>query len=117
MPRKQKEKSPKKSEDPAMDADAINQLLQKAIYQANAKAEQKLEERLTALQAELTKKYQDEMIELQDAFAQSRGQNPTTKETHIMRELMVDAVVGALHQIRVTVFQYGASARLTTLLM
>ena len=37
------------------------------------------------------------MIELQDAFAQSRGQNPTTQETHIMRGLMVDAVVAANH--------------------
>ena len=100
-----------------MDEAAINQLLKNAIDQANAEAEQKLEERLKALKEDLTKKYQEERIELQDAFAQSRGQNPTTKETHIMRELMVDAVVGALHQIRVTVFQYGASARLTTLLM
>ena len=40
---------PKKSEDPEMDAAAINELLKNAIDQANAEAEQKLEERLTAL--------------------------------------------------------------------
>ena len=77
--KKTKDKSPKKREDPAMDEAEtwINRrLLQNALDQANAKAEQKLEERLKALEAELTKKYQDERIELQDAFAQSRGQNP-----------------------------------------
>ena len=79
MPRKQeqtpkkktKEKSPKKSEDPEMDTASINELLQNAIDQANAKAEQKLDhdERLTAaLRDEITKKHQEEMIELQDAF-------------------------------------------------
>ena len=78
MPRKEKDKSPKqktkykspkKREDPAMDEAEINRrLLQNALDQANAKAEQKLEERLKALEAELTKKYQDERIELQDAF-------------------------------------------------
>jgi hypothetical protein len=57
-----------------MDEAEINRrLLQNALDQANAKAEQKLEERLKALEAELTKKYQDERIELQDAaFEQSR---------------------------------------------
>ena len=65
--KKTKEKSPKKREDPAMDEAEINRrLLQNALDQANAKAEQKLEERLKALEAELTKKYQDERIELQD---------------------------------------------------
>ena len=88
MPRKEKDKSPKKKtkekspkkredSDPAMDEAEINRrLLQNALDQANAKAEQKLEERLKALEAELTKKYQDERIELQDAFAQSRGDKP-----------------------------------------
>ena len=67
--KKTKEKSPKKREDPAMDEAEINRrLLQNALDQANAKAEQKLEERLKALEAELTKKYQDARIELQDAF-------------------------------------------------
>ena len=98
-----------------MDTAAINELLKNALDQAKAEAEQKLEERLTALREEINQKHQEEMIELQDQFAQSRGANPTTKETHIMRELMVDAVVGALHQLEI--FQYGVSARLTTLLM
>ena len=65
-----------------MDEAAINQLLKNAIDQANAEAEQpepepeKLEERLKALKEDLTKKYQEERIELQDAFAQSRGDKP-----------------------------------------
>ena len=67
---------PKESEDPVMDEAAINQLLKNAIDQANAEAEQKLEERLKALKEDLTKKYQEERIELQDAFAQSRGDKP-----------------------------------------
>ena len=40
-----------------MDADAINQLLQKALDQANAKAEQKLEQRLTALREDESESY------------------------------------------------------------
>ena len=67
---------PKESEDPVMDEAAINQLLKNAIDQANAEAEQKLEERLKALKEDLTKKYQEERIEVQDAFAQSRGDKP-----------------------------------------
>ena len=107
MPRKEKspkkktkEKSPKKREDsdPAMDEAEINRrLLQNALDQANAKAEQKLEERLKALEAELTKKYQDERIELQDAFEQSRGEKPSTKETYVFKEAMFDAVKAANH--------------------
>ena len=72
MPRKQKElspkkktkeKSPKKSEleDPKMDEAAINRLLQNALDEANAslRAEQNLEERLTALREleEINKKH------------------------------------------------------------
>ena len=61
MPRKEKDKSPKKKtkekspkkredSDPAMDEAEINRrLLQNALDQANAKAEQKLEERLSSL--------------------------------------------------------------------
>ena len=60
-----------------MDEAEINRrLLQNALDQANAKAEQKLEERLKALKEDLTKKYQEERIEVQDAFAQSRGDKP-----------------------------------------
>ena len=65
MPRKQKElsakkktkeKSPKKSEDPEpeMDTAAINELLKNALDQAKAEAEQKLEERLTAIRVMMT---------------------------------------------------------------
>ena len=83
-----------------MDEAEINRrLLQNALDQANAKAEQKLEERLKALEAELTKKYQDERIELQDrdAFEQSRGEKPSTKETYVFKEAMFDAVKAANH--------------------
>ena len=63
-----------------MDEDEINRLMQNAFDQANAK----FEERLTALREEINQKHQEEMIELQDQFAQSRGANPTTKETQMM---------------------------------
>ena len=71
MPRKQKEqtpkkktkeKSPKKSEDPKMDEAELNRLA--------AIAEQNLEDRITALREEIEKKHQEEMIALQDQFAQ-----------------------------------------------
>ena len=106
MPRKQKElspkkktkeKSPKKSEDPKMDEAAINRLLQNALDEANARAEQKLEERLTALREEINQKHQEEMIELQDQLAQSRG-GFTTQEKYAVKELMVDAVTAAHHR-------------------
>ena len=47
-----KEKSPIESEDPKMDEDEINRLMQNAFDQANARAEQRFEERLTALREE-----------------------------------------------------------------
>ena len=92
MPRKTKEKSPKEpeSEDPVMDKAAINRLLQNALDEANARAEQKLEERLTTLREEINQKHQDQ-------FAQSRGANPTTKETQMMQGVMIDAVKAANH--------------------
>ena len=92
MPRQ--EKSPKKKskkseeEDPAtrMDPAAINELasVKNAIDQANAeadaRAEQKLEERLKeAEDSRLTKKLDDEVLEIQRAFEESRGAKPTTK--------------------------------------
>ena len=49
--KKTKEKSTKESETPKMDEDEINRLMQNAFDQANARAEQKFEERLTALSA------------------------------------------------------------------
>ena len=91
-----KEKSPKESEDPKMDEDEINRLMQNALDEANARAEQKFEERLTALREEFNQKHQEEMIELQDQLAQSRG-GFTTQEKHTVKELMVDAVTAAHH--------------------
>ena len=73
-----------------MDEAEINRLLQNALDEANARAEQKLEERLTALREEINQKHQDQ-------FAQSRGANPTTKETQMMRGVMIDAVKAANH--------------------
>ena len=108
-------KSPQESEeseDPAMDEleAAMNRLLQNAIDQAQAQAEQKFEERLKALEADreeqikvvedrLTKKFDEEVREVQRAFEESRGAKPTTKDTTVMRELMVDAVVAANHTL------------------
>ena len=91
-----KEKSPKESEDPKMDEDEINRLMQNAFDQANARAEQRFEERLTALREEFNQKHQEEMNELQEQLAQSRG-GFTTQEKHTVKELMVDAVTAAHH--------------------
>ena len=52
--KKTKEKSPKKSEAPEMDTAAINELLKNALDQVKAEAEQKLEERLTAIRVMMT---------------------------------------------------------------
>ena len=84
-----KEKSPKESEDPKMDEDEINRLMQNAFDQANARAEQKFEERLTAaLREEFNQKHQEEMTELQEQLAQSRG-GFTTQEKHTLKGVMV----------------------------
>ena len=95
--KKTKEKSTKKSEAPKMDEDEINRLMQNALDEANARAEQKFEERLTALREEFNQKHQEEMIELQDQLAQSRG-GFTTQEKYAVKELMVDAVTAAHHR-------------------
>ena len=72
--KKTKEKSTKRSEDPKMDdEDEINRLMQNALDEANARAEQKFEERLAALREEFNQKHQEEMTELQEQLAQSRG--------------------------------------------
>ena len=94
--KKTKEKSPKRSEDPKMDEDEINRLMQNALDKANARAEQKFEERFTALREEINQKHQQEMIELQEQFEQSRG-GFTTQEKYAVKELMVDAVTAAHH--------------------
>ena len=93
--KKSKKKSPQKSgesEYPAMDQEEYNRLLQNAIEQIKAEAEQKFEERLKAVEADreaqikvaedrLTKKFDDEVLasEVQRAFEESRGAKPTTK--------------------------------------
>ena len=65
----------------------MNRLLQNAFDQAHAQAEEKFEERLKALEANreerrlketedtsrLTKKFDDEVLEMQRAFEESRG--------------------------------------------
>ena len=94
--KKTKEKSTKESETPKMDEDEINRLMQNAFDQANARAEQRFEERLTALREEFNQKHQEEMNELQEQLAQSRG-GFTTQEKHTVKELMVDAVTAAHH--------------------
>ena len=71
-----------------MDEAAINRLLQNALNEANARAEQNLEERLTALREEFNQKHQEEMTELQEQLAQSRG-GFTTQEKYAVKELMV----------------------------
>ena len=84
--KKTKEKSTKESETPKMDEDEINRLMQNALDQANARAEQKFEERLTALREEFNQKHQEEMTELQEQLAQSRG-GFTTQEKYAVEEI------------------------------
>ena len=105
--KKSKKKSPQKSgetEYPAMDQEEYNRLLQNAIEQIKAEAEQKFEERLKAVEADreaqikvaedrLTKKFDDEVREVRQAFEESRGANPTTRDTTLMRGIMTEAVV------------------------
>ena len=69
-----------------MDEDEINRLMQNALDQANARAEQKFEERLTALREEFNQKHQEEMTELQEQLAQSRG-GFTTQEKYAVEEI------------------------------
>ena len=104
-----KKSSPQKSgesEYPAMDQEEYNRLLQNAIEQIKAEAEQKFEERLKAVEADreaqikvaedrLTKKFDDEVREVRQAFEESRGANPTTRDTTLMRSVTVmkEAVV------------------------
>ena len=62
-----------------MDEATINRLIQSAFDEADARAEQKLEERLKEAEDRLTKKLDDEVLEIQRAFEESRGAKPTTK--------------------------------------
>ena len=43
----------------------------------------------------LTKKFDDEVREVRQAFEESRGANPTTRDTTWMRDVMTEAVVAA----------------------
>ena len=107
--KKSKEKTPQKSgesEYPAMDQEELNELVQNAIEQSQAQLQQKHEEQIKRLEADreaqmkvveerLTRKFEDEVRELNRAFEESRGENPTTKDTTWMRKIMEEAVVAA----------------------
>ena len=103
--KKSKEKTPQKSgesEYPAMEQEELNRLVQNAIEQSQAQLQQKHEEQIKRLEADrealeerLTTKFEDEVRELNRAFEESRGENPTTKDTTWMRKIMEEAVVAA----------------------
>ena len=103
--KKSKEKTPQKSgesEYPAMDQEELNRLVQNAIEQSQAQLQQKHEEQIKRLEADrealeerLTRKFKDEVHELNRAFDESRGANPTTKDITWMRKILEEAVVAA----------------------
>ena len=80
--KKSKEKTPQKSgesEYPAMDQEELNRLVQNAIEQSQAQLQQKHEEQIKRLEADrealeerLTRKFEDEVRELNRAFEESR---------------------------------------------
>ena len=80
--KKTKEKTPQRTEEseyPAMDQDEFNRLFQNAIEQSQAQLQQKHEEQIKRLEADrkvveerLTKKFDDEVRELNRAFEESR---------------------------------------------
>ena len=105
--KKSKKKSPQKSEEseyPAMDQAEMNRLIQNAVEHVQAELQQKHEEHIKALEADreaqikvvedrLTKKFDEEVREVRQAFEESRGANPTTRDTTLMRSVMKEAVV------------------------
>ena len=100
--KKTKEKSPQRTEEseyPAMDEETYNRLLRNAIEHSKAELEAKLQqqhkEQLKAVEEGLTKKFDDEVRELRQAFEESRGANPTTRDATWMRDIMTEAVVAA----------------------
>ena len=107
--KKSKEKTPQKSgesEYPEMDQEEFNRLFQNAIEQSQAQLQQTHEEQIKRLETDreakikvveerLTRKFDDEVRELNRAFEESRGANPTTKDTTWMRKIMEEAVVAA----------------------
>ena len=89
-----------------MDQAEMNRLIQNAVEHVQAELQQKHEEHIKALEADreakikvveerLTRKFDDEVRELNRAFEESRGANPTTRDTTLMRGLgiMTEAVV------------------------
>ena len=85
--KKTKEKSPQRTEEseyPAMDQETYNRLLRNAIEHSKAELQQQLqqqhEEQLKAVEERLTKKFDDEVRELSQAWDESRGANPTTRD-------------------------------------
>ena len=96
--KKTKEKSPQRtgeSEYPEMDQDEFNRRLQNAIEQSKAELQQQHDEQIRVVEERLTKKFDEEVRELSQAFEESRGANPTTKDTTWMRDVMTEAVVAA----------------------
>ena len=100
--KKTKEKSPQRTEEseyPAMDEETYNRLLRNAIEHSKAELEAKLQqqhkEQLKEVEERLTKKFDDEVRELSQAFDESRGANPTTRDKTWMRDIMTEAVVAA----------------------
>ena len=96
--KKSKEKTPQKSgesEYPEMDQDEFNRLVQNAIEQSQAQLQQKHEEQIKRLEADreakikvveerLTRKFDDEVRELNRAFEESRGANPRGVFTSVL---------------------------------
>ena len=100
--KKTKEKSPQRTEEseyPAMDEETYNRLLRNAIEHSKAELEAKLQqqhkEQLKEVEERLTKKFDDEVRELSQAFDESRGASPTTRDKTWMRDIMTEAVVAA----------------------
>ena len=100
--KKSKEKTPQKSgesEYPAMDEETYNRLLRNAIEHSKAELEAKLrqehKEQLKEVEERLTKNFDDEVRELRQAWDESRGANPTTRDATWMRDIMTEAVVAA----------------------
>ena len=96
--KKTKEKSPQRtgeSEYPEMDQDTFNRLVQNAIEQSKAQLQQQHDEQIRVVEERLTKRFDDEVRELSQAFDESRGANPTTRDTTWMRDIMTEAVVAA----------------------
>ena len=100
--KKTKEKSPQRTEEseyPAMDEETYNRLLRNAIEHSKAELEAKLQqqhkEQLKEVEERLTKKFDDEVRELSQAWDESRGANPTTRDKTWMRDIMTEAVVAA----------------------